>query len=49
LKEYLRRLEFIFGHKLSTKNKTQTVDSLAVLAVRKTFGIINWHQEELRK
>jgi len=43
----LEENEFILGHKLSVKNKTQTVVSLAVLAVRNTFGIINWHQEEL--
>jgi len=34
---------------IKRKNKTQTVGSPAVLAVRNTFGIINWHEEVLRK
>jgi len=40
----LEEIKFIFGHKLNThkKNKTQAVGSLAVLAVRNTFGFINW-------
>jgi hypothetical protein len=34
---------------LSAKNKIQVVGELAVPVLRYSFGIINWHQEELRK
>jgi hypothetical protein len=34
---------------LSTKNKITATGSLAVPVLRYSFGIINWHQEELRK
>jgi hypothetical protein len=33
---------------LSTKNKIQATGSLAVSVLRYSFGIINWHQEELQ-
>ena len=45
-KEYLRRLRPVLGTELSTKNK---IGSLAVPALRYSFGIVNWHQEELEK
>jgi len=37
------------GTKLSAKNKIQAIGSLAVPVLRYSFGIINWHQEELQK
>ena len=46
--EYLRRLRLVLGTELSAKNKIQAIGSLAVTALRYTFGIVNWHQEELQ-
>jgi hypothetical protein len=46
-KEYLRRLRLVLGTKLSGKNKIQAIGSLAVPVLRYSFGIINWHQEEM--
>jgi hypothetical protein len=37
------------GTELSAKNKIQAIGSLEVLVFRYTFGIINWHHEELQK
>jgi hypothetical protein len=34
---------------LSAKNKMQAIGSLAVPVLRYSFGIINWHQEEIQK
>jgi hypothetical protein len=34
---------------LSAKNKMQATGSLAVPILRYSFGIINWHQEEIQK
>jgi len=48
-KEYLRRLRLVLGIELSAKNKIQATASLAVPVLRYSFGIINWHQEELQK
>ena len=48
-KEYLRRLRLVLGTKLSAKNKFQANGSLAVPVLRYSFGIVNWHQEELQK
>ena len=48
-KEYLRRLGLVLGAELSAKNKIQATGSLAVPVLRYSFGIINWHQEELQK
>ena len=48
-KEYLRRLRLVFGTELSAKNKIQAIGSLALQVLRYTFGISNWHQEELQK
>jgi len=48
-KEYLRRLRLVLSTELSTKNKIQAIGSLAVPVLRYSFGIINWHQEELQK
>jgi hypothetical protein len=44
-KDYLRRLRVVLGTELSAKNKIQAIGSLAVLVLRYSFGIINWHQE----
>jgi len=46
-KEYLRRLRLVLGTELSAKYKIQAIGSLAVPALRYSFGI-NWHQEELQ-
>ena len=48
-KEYLRRLRLVLGTELSAKNKIQAIGSLAVGVHRYSFGIVNWHQEELQK
>jgi len=48
-KEYLRRLRLVLGTELSAKNKIQAFGSLAVPVLRYSFGIVNWHQEELQK
>ena len=37
------------GTELSAKNEIQAIGSLAVPVLRYSFGIINWHQEELQK
>jgi hypothetical protein len=39
----------ILNTELSAKNKMQAVGSLAVPVLRYSFGIINWHQEEIQK
>jgi len=48
-KEYLRRLRLVLGTELSAKNKIQANGSLAIPKLKYSFGIINWHQEKLRK
>ena len=48
-KEYLRRLQLVLGTELSVKNKILAIGSLAVPVLRYSFGIVNWHQEELQK
>ena len=45
----MRRLRLVLGTGLSAKNKIQATGSLAVPVLRHSFGIINWHQEELQK
>jgi len=47
-KEYLRRLRLVLSTELSAKNKIQAIGSLAVPLLRYSFGIINWHHEELQ-
>jgi len=47
-KEYLRRLRLVLSRELSAKNKIQAIRSLAVPELRYSFGIINWHQEEMQ-
>jgi hypothetical protein len=37
------------GTELNAKNKIQAFGSLAVPVRRYSFGIVNWHQEELQK
>jgi hypothetical protein len=48
-KEYVRTLRLILSTELSAKNKMQAIGSLAVPVLRYSFGIINWHQEEIQK
>jgi hypothetical protein len=48
-KEYVRRLRLVLNTKLSAKNKIQATGSLAVPVLRYSFGIINWHQEEIQE
>jgi len=48
-KEYLRRLRLVLGTELSAKNKIEAIGSLEVPILRYSFGIVNWHQEELQK
>ena len=45
----MRRLRLVLGTELSAKNKIQAIGSLAVPVLRYSFGIVNWHQEELQK
>jgi hypothetical protein len=37
------------GTELNAKNKIQATGSLAVPVLRYSFGIINWHQEQMQK
>ena len=48
-KEHLRRLGLVLGTELSTNNKIQATESLVVSVLRYSFGIVNWHKEELKK
>lgn len=48
-KEYVRRLRLILNTELNAKNKMQAIGSLAVPVLRYSFGIINWHKEEIQK
>jgi hypothetical protein len=34
---------------IKLKNKMQAIGSVAVTVLRYSFGIINWHQEEIQK
>jgi hypothetical protein len=43
------RLRLILSTELSSKNKMQAIGSLTVPVPRYSFGIINWHQEEIQK
>jgi hypothetical protein len=47
-KEYVRGLTLILNTELISKNKIQAI-GLAVPVLRYSFGIINWHQEEIQK
>ena len=47
-KEYLRGLRLVLGTELNAKNKIQAIGSLVVPVLRYSFGIVNWHQEELQ-
>jgi len=42
-------LRLVLGTELSAKNKVRAIGSLALPVLRYSFGIINWHQEELQK
>ena len=44
-KEYLRRLRLVLCTELSSKNKIQSIRSLAVPVLRYAFGIVNWCPE----
>jgi len=43
------RLRLVLCTELSAKNKIQIIGSLALPVLRYSFGIINWHQEEMQK
>jgi len=45
----MRRLRLVLGTELSSKNNIQAIGSLAVPVLRYSFGIVNWHYEELKK
>ena len=45
----MRRLRLVLGTELSAKNEIQAIGSLLVPVLRYSFGIVNWHQEELQK
>ena len=47
-KEYFRRLRLVWGTELSAKKKIQAIVSLAVPVLTYSFGIVNWHQEEMQ-
>jgi len=42
-------LRLVLSTELSSKNKIPAIGSLVVPVLRYSFGIINWHQEELQK
>jgi hypothetical protein len=48
-KEYVRKVRLILSTELSARNKMQAIGSLAVPVLRYSFGIMNWHQEEMQK
>jgi hypothetical protein len=48
-KEYTRRLRLIMNTELIARNKMHAIGSLAVPVLRYSFGVINWHREEIRK
>jgi hypothetical protein len=48
-KEYIRRLRLILSTETSAKSKMQATGSLTIPVLRYSFGIINWHQEEIQK
>jgi hypothetical protein len=48
-KEYLMRLRLVLGTELSAKNKIQATGPSAVPVLRRSFGIVNWRQEERQK
>jgi hypothetical protein len=48
-KEYIRILRLILNTELSAKNKMQAIGSLTTLALRYSFGNINWNQEKIQK
>jgi hypothetical protein len=48
-KQYLRRFRLVLTTELSAKYEIQAIGVLAVPVLRYSFGIINWHQAELRK
>jgi hypothetical protein len=48
-KEYIRRLRLILSTEMSAKNNMQAIGSLAIPVLRYSFGIINWHQEQIQK
>jgi hypothetical protein len=41
-------MSLVLGAELSAKNKIQAIGSLAVPALKYSFGIVNWHQEEVQ-
>jgi len=47
--EYVRRLKLLLNTELSNKTKMQTIGSLLIPVLRYSFGIINCHQEEIKK
>ena len=42
-------MRLVLGTELSVKDKIQAIGLLAVPVLRYSFGIVNWHQEELQK
>jgi len=47
-REYLKRLRLVLGTELSATNNIEAIGSLAVPVPRYSFGMVNWHQEELQ-
>jgi len=48
-KEYLKTLKLVISRELKAKSKVSAIVSLAVRVLIYSFGIMNWHQEELQK
>jgi len=42
-------MRLVLGTELSAENKIQAIRTLAVPVLSYSFGIVNWHQEELQK
>ena len=47
-KEYNRRVRLILTTELNGRNKIEAINSLAVLGVQYSFGIIDWKISELK-
>ena len=47
-KEYNRRVRLILTTELNGRNKIEAINSLAVLVVQYSFGIIDWKISELK-
>ena len=48
-KEYYRRIRLVLKTELNSKNRIETINTLAVLVVQYNFNIINWNLADLNR